>query len=68
MGHHHHQNSLSHAHYQSPPSGNGIPGAHAGLVPNGSPANGTITQIMTPHWQNQLMKCEVRSETIFYCF
>jgi CCR4-NOT transcription complex subunit 6 len=60
MGHHHHQNSLSHshAHYQSPPNGNGIPGAHAGLVQNGSPAN-AVTQIMTPHWQNQLMKCEV---------
>ncbi|GJE92741.1 glucose-repressible alcohol dehydrogenase transcriptional effector [Phanerochaete sordida] len=59
MGHHHHQNSLSHAHYQSPPNGNGIPGTHSGLVPNGSPGNGAVAQIMTPHWQNQLMKCEM---------
>ena len=69
MSHHHHQNSLSHSHthYQSPPNGNGIPGAHAGLVPNGSPANG-VTQIMTPHWQNQLMKCEVRGKAILRGF
>ncbi len=26
---------------------------------NGSPGNGVVTQIMTPHWQNQLLKCEV---------
>ncbi|KAI0081942.1 hypothetical protein K474DRAFT_1655835 [Panus rudis PR-1116 ss-1] len=56
MAHHHHQNSLSHSHYQSPPNGNGLQG---GLVQNGSPGNGTVTQIMTPHWQNQLLKCEM---------
>ncbi|THG94891.1 hypothetical protein EW026_g6669 [Hermanssonia centrifuga] len=59
MVHHHHQNSLPHAHYQSPPNGNGMPTAHAGLVPNGSPVHAAVTQIMTPHWQNQLMKCEM---------
>ena len=58
MVHHHHQNSLSH--YQSPPNGNGVPGVHNGIVPNGSPVNAAIVPIMTPHWQNQLMKCEVR--------
>lgn len=69
IGHHHHQNSLSHshshshavAHYQSPPNGNGLV---AGLVQNGSPVNpAAMGQVMTPHWQNQLMKCEVRPFT-----
>ncbi|TCD65338.1 Glucose-repressible alcohol dehydrogenase transcriptional effector [Steccherinum ochraceum] len=56
LGHHHHQNSLSHPHYQSPPNGNGL---QTGLVQNGSPGNGVVTQIITPHWQNQLLKCEM---------
>lgn len=68
MVHHHHQGSLSHAQYQSPPNGNGIPGAHNGLVSNGSPVNGTVAQIMTPHWQNQLMKCEVHCTAFMYIF
>lgn len=56
LGHHHHQNSLTHAHYQSPPNGNGL---QSGMVQNGSPGSGVVTQIITPHWQNQLLKCEV---------
>ena len=60
MSHHHHQNSLSHPHFQSPPNGNGLPGSHNGLVQNGSPGNGVVTQTITQHWQTQLLKCEVR--------
>jgi CCR4-NOT transcription complex subunit 6 len=48
MQHHHHQNSLSH--FPSPPNGHilaGSPAAQSG-------------QIVTPHWQQQLLKCEVR--------
>ena len=38
-------------------------GPHGALGQNGSP--GTIaTQTMTPHWQQQLLKCEVR---VFFC-
>lgn len=29
------------------------------MVQNGSPGSGVVTQIITPHWQNQLLKCEV---------
>ncbi|KAI0786633.1 Endonuclease/exonuclease/phosphatase [Abortiporus biennis] len=59
MTHHHHQNSLSHPHYQSPPNGNGLQGAVSALVQNGSPGNGVVAQAITPHWQNQLLKCEM---------
>ncbi|KAI0358592.1 hypothetical protein OH77DRAFT_1420998 [Trametes cingulata] len=58
LAHHHHQNSLTHAHFPSPPNGNTLQGPHGALGQNGSP--GTIaTQMITPHWQQQLLKCEM---------
>ncbi|KAH9944716.1 Endonuclease/exonuclease/phosphatase [Amylocystis lapponica] len=54
--HHHHQNSLSHNHYPSPPNSNGL--QHGVLGQNGSPGS-VPTQILTPHWQQQLLKCEM---------
>jgi CCR4-NOT transcription complex subunit 6 len=53
MQHHQHQNSLSH--YPSPPNGH-LHSQHGG---QGSPGS-TSSQIITPHWQQQLLKCEVR--------
>ncbi|KAI0775852.1 hypothetical protein BD413DRAFT_286678 [Trametes elegans] len=58
LAHHHHQNSLSHAHFPSPPNGNGLQGPHGALGQNGSPGH-ISTQMMAPHWQQQLLKCEV---------
>ncbi|KAI0823381.1 hypothetical protein BC628DRAFT_530663 [Trametes gibbosa] len=58
LAHHHHQNSLTHAHFSSPPNGNAMQGPHGTLGQAGSP--GAIqTQMITPHWQQQLLKCEV---------
>jgi CCR4-NOT transcription complex subunit 6 len=56
--HHHHQNSLSH--YSEPPNGHSLQ-QHA--IGQGSPA-GASNQVITPHWQQQLLKCEVRSSTL----
>jgi hypothetical protein len=56
---HHHQNSISH--YPSPPS-NGVSVNVLGQtlgVGQGSPGSAS-SQIITPHWQQQLLKCEVR--------
>ncbi|KAI0645838.1 hypothetical protein C8Q79DRAFT_719987 [Trametes meyenii] len=59
LAHHHHHNSLTHQQFSSPPNGNGLQGPHGTLGQTGSP--GPIsTQMMTPHWQQQLLKCEVR--------
>jgi CCR4-NOT transcription complex subunit 6 len=52
--HHHHQNSLSH--YPSPPNGHSHQQHH---FSTGSPTS-VSTQIISPHWQQQLLKCEVR--------
>ena len=57
--HHHHQNSLSH--YPSPPNGHTLQ-QHA--IGQGSPAGASNQQIITPHWQQQLLKCEVRTTDI----
>lgn len=54
MQHHHHQNSLTH--YPSPPNGHSMQ-QHA--ITQGSPAS-VGSQIIPPHWQQQLLKCEVR--------
>jgi hypothetical protein len=57
---HHHQNSISH--YPSPPSNGGVSVNVLGQslsVGQGSPGS-TSSQIITPHWQQQLLKCEVR--------
>jgi CCR4-NOT transcription complex subunit 6 len=59
LQHHHHQNSLSH--YPSPPNGHTIQ-PHA--ISQGSPV-GSSSQIITPHWQQQLLKCEVRVSLSF---
>ncbi|KAG6820282.1 hypothetical protein H0H93_002894 [Arthromyces matolae] len=50
LQHHHHQNSLSH--YPSPPNGHTL---QQHVLSQGSPAG----QIMSPHWQQQLLKCEM---------
>ncbi|KAI6157986.1 Endonuclease/exonuclease/phosphatase [Pisolithus tinctorius] len=52
MAHHQHHNSLSH--YPSPPNGH-IHNQHMGQASPGSAAS----QIITPHWQQQLLKCEM---------
>ncbi|KAI0049872.1 hypothetical protein FA95DRAFT_1488266 [Auriscalpium vulgare] len=54
-GLHHHQNSLSH--YPSPPPNGIVNGQHVG-VGQGSPGS-AASQIITPHWQQQLLKCEM---------
>jgi len=57
---HHHQNSISH--YPSPPSNGGVSVNVLGQtlgVGQGSPGSAS-SQIITPHWQQQLLKCEVR--------
>lgn len=54
--HHHHQNSLSHP-YPSPPNGHNGHQSH-GLA-QGSPT-GSGGQVMTQHWQQQLLKYDVR--------
>lgn len=54
MQHHHHQNSLSH--YPSPPNGHSH---QQHVLSQGSPASAG-GQIISPHWQQQLLKCEVR--------
>ncbi|PFH53696.1 hypothetical protein AMATHDRAFT_45168 [Amanita thiersii Skay4041] len=59
--HHHHQNSLSH--YPSPPNGHThqqqLPLAAAAVAAaTGSPTN-VSGQIITQHWQQQLLKCEM---------
>jgi CCR4-NOT transcription complex subunit 6 len=51
--HHHHQNSLTR--YPTPPNGHSL---QQHVLTSGSPANGA-GQIITPHWQQQLLKCEV---------
>lgn len=51
--HHHHQNSLTHT-YPSPPPNH----IHAHYM-QGSPANGNPA-VMTQHWQQQLLKYDVR--------
>ncbi|KAI9442257.1 glucose-repressible alcohol dehydrogenase transcriptional effector [Lactarius indigo] len=56
---HHHQNSISH--YPSPPSNNGVAVNVLGQpigVGQGSPGSAS-SQIITPHWQQQLLKCEM---------
>ncbi|KAH9961326.1 Endonuclease/exonuclease/phosphatase [Russula dissimulans] len=56
---HHHQNSISH--YPSPPSNGGVAVNVLGQtlgVGQGSPGS-TSSQIITPHWQQQLLKCEM---------
>lgn len=53
--HHQHQNSLSH--YPSPPNGH----IHTQHMGSGSPGS-AASQIISPHWQQQLLKCEVRSQ------
>ena len=56
---HHHQNSIPH--YPSPPN------AHAHqqhLLTQGSPA----TPIITPHWQQQLLKYEVKIIFLIYLY
>jgi hypothetical protein len=56
QAHHHHQNSLSHM--PSPPHQQN---QHPIGPQNDSPGSITGAQpIMTQHWQNQLLKCEVR--------
>ncbi|KAF5385920.1 hypothetical protein D9615_002602 [Tricholomella constricta] len=53
MQHHHHQNSLSH--YPSPPNGHSM---QQHVLSQGSPAS-VGSQIISPHWQQQLLKCEM---------
>ncbi|KAG6919371.1 hypothetical protein DXG01_006920 [Tephrocybe rancida] len=53
MQHHHHQNSLSH--YPSPPNGHSL---QQHVLSQGSPA-AAAGQIMSAHWQQQLLKCEM---------
>jgi CCR4-NOT transcription complex subunit 6 len=53
MPHHHHHNSLTH--YPSPPNGHSHQ-QHA--VGQGSPGT-AANQVITTHWQQQLLKCEV---------
>ncbi|KAF6763344.1 glucose-repressible alcohol dehydrogenase transcriptional effector [Ephemerocybe angulata] len=51
---HHHQNSLSH--YPSPPNGHAQQQhQQPHLMAQGSPAG----QIISPHWQQQLLKCDM---------
>ncbi|KAG5639024.1 hypothetical protein H0H81_007637 [Sphagnurus paluster] len=50
---HHPQNSLSH--YPSPPNGHSI---QQHVLSQGSPAS-VGGQIISPHWQQQLLKCEM---------
>jgi CCR4-NOT transcription complex subunit 6 len=57
--HHHHHNSITH--YSSPP--NGQPHQQH-VVGQGSPGQAN-SQLMTPHWQQQLLKCDVRYPRIF---
>ncbi|KAG1736002.1 Endonuclease/exonuclease/phosphatase [Suillus lakei] len=52
LPHHQHQNSLSH--YPSPPNGH----IHSQHMGQGSPGS-VGSQIITPHWQQQLLKCEM---------
>lgn len=52
LPHHQHQNSLSH--YPSPPNGH----IHPQHMGQGSPGS-VGSQIITPHWQQQLLKCEM---------
>lgn len=60
---HHHQNSLTH--YPSPPTnGNvnvNVHGQHVGM--GQSPPGSTPNLLITPHWQQQLLKCEVSALT-----
>ena len=58
--HHHHHNSLSR--YPSPPNGHTHP-QHVQASPS-SAAN----QLLTPHWQQQLLKCEVSVFCDVYSF
>ncbi|KAI0268726.1 Endonuclease/exonuclease/phosphatase [Gloeopeniophorella convolvens] len=56
---HHHQNSISH--YPSPPTNGGVAVNVLGQpigVGQGSPGSAS-SQIITPHWQQQLLKCEM---------
>ncbi|KAI0063551.1 hypothetical protein BV25DRAFT_1824094 [Artomyces pyxidatus] len=61
---HQHHNSLSH--YPSPPPNGGVAvnvhGQHVG-VGQGSPGSAS-SQIITPHWQQQLLKCEISSNKV----
>jgi hypothetical protein len=59
MQHHHHQNSLSH--YPSPPNGHTM---QQHVLSQSSPAS-SATQVISPHWQQQLLKCEVCSPCIY---
>ncbi|KAH0828142.1 Endonuclease/exonuclease/phosphatase [Lanmaoa asiatica] len=52
IAHHQHQNSLSH--YPSPPNGH----IHTQHIGSGSPGS-AASQIVSPHWQQQLLKCEM---------
>ncbi|KAH8119438.1 glucose-repressible alcohol dehydrogenase transcriptional effector [Phellopilus nigrolimitatus] len=54
---HHHQNSLSLPSFSSPPNGHN-PQQHALGVAQASPP-GTIGQIMSQHWQQQLLKYDM---------
>lgn len=57
---HHHHNSLTH--YPSPPNGTSHP-QHP--YAQGSPAS-VNGQIMSQHWQQQLLKCEVRQHLVLF--
>ncbi|KAA1471720.1 glucose-repressible alcohol dehydrogenase transcriptional effector [Dentipellis sp. KUC8613] len=52
---HHHQNSLSH--FSSPPANGNVHSQHVGVAQN-SPGS-AASQIITPQWQQQLLKCEM---------
>src|ERR1700722_12150724 len=59
MPHHHHHTSISH--FSSPPNGQSHQQHGASQA---SPGNAS-TQLMAPHWQQQLLKCEVRHRISF---
>jgi hypothetical protein len=64
QAHHHHQNSLSHM--PSPPHQQN---QHPMGPQNDSPGSITGAQpIMTQHWQNQLLKCEVCDQDYIYSY
>ena len=64
QAHHHHQNSLSHM--PSPPHQQN---QHPMGPQNDSPGSITSAQsIMTQHWQNQLLKCEVCNQHDLYSY
>lgn len=59
---HHHQTSLSH--YPSPPNQHSHQQQQHLLAAQGSPAS--ATPVVSPQWQQQLMKCEVRRFAIYF--